>query len=122
MCQQYFSNTALALKGGSIRTILTIKKMIDFDIGAAIVSKGDDLIGLITERDILDRVLKVGRIPSNIVAKDIMSSPVISTEYSKQLIDMLKEMRSKKVRRLVVTEYGKLKGIITERRIFKALV
>ena len=104
------------------RVSSVIKKMIDFDIGAAIVSKGDDLLGLITERDILDRVFKAGSTPSKIFAKDIMSSPVISTEYSKQLIDMLKEMRSKKVRRLLVTKYGKLKGIVTERRLFKALV
>jgi CBS domain-containing protein len=98
-----------------------IEKMVYFDIGAAIVSNGDDILGLVTERDILERILMAGKSPSKIFTKDIMSSPVLSAEYSKKLMDMLNKMRSRKVRRLVITEYGKLKGIITERRIFEAL-
>jgi predicted transcriptional regulator len=50
-----------------------------------------------------------------------MSSPVTSVEQNMPLIEMLKLMREKKVRRLAVTFKGKLTGIITERRILEAL-
>jgi CBS domain-containing protein len=98
-----------------------IRRMVISDIGASIVVKDEKAIGLITERDILERVTGKGRDPSETFAKDIMSSPVATVEQNMSLIDILRMMQEKRVRRLVVTQDEKITGIVTERRILEAL-
>lgn len=99
-----------------------IQKMVTSDIGAVIVVEDDRPVGLITERDILARIKERARDPSKVFAKNIMSSPVVTVEYDQPLTGMLRMMRAKDIRRLAVTKNGKLKGIVTERRILNALV
>jgi len=99
-----------------------VNKMITGNIGAIIVASGGKPIGIITERDILERVIKGNKDPNKTKATDIMSSPIITIESNKTLTDALKIMREKRIRRLVVTRGGNLTGIITERRILDSLV
>lgn len=104
-------------------TILSVtQKMIAFDIGAVIVADGNKHYGLITERDILEKVVKTSKNPTKTFAKEIMSSPLETIEYNKSLVDVLKIMRDKKIRRLAATQKGKVIGIVTERRILAALI
>jgi CBS domain-containing protein len=98
-----------------------IQKMLQSDIGSVIIVDGENPIGLITEGDIVKRILDTKKITAEALAGKIMSSPVTSVEQNMPLIEMLKLMREKKVRRLAVTFKGKLTGIITERRILEAL-
>ena len=99
-----------------------VQKMITFDIGAIVVSEGDKNLGLITEKDILEKVSNASKNPSETYVKDIMSSPLATIEYSKSLVDVLKIMADKQIRRLVVTKEGKTVGIVTERRILGTLI
>ena len=99
-----------------------VQKMITFDIGAVVVSEGDKNLGLITEKDILEKVSNASKNPSETYVKDIMSSPLATIEYSKSLVDVLKIMTDKQIRRLVVTKEGKAVGIVTERRILGTLI
>ena len=109
-----------ALPSDSVSNL--VRKMITFDIGAVIVSDGDKHYGLVTERDILERVLEASKDPTKTLAKDIMSSPLTTVEYNKSLTDMLKIMHDKQIRRLAVIQEGEAIGIITERRILEALI
>lgn len=99
-----------------------VDKMVTRNIGAVIVASGGKPVGIITERDILERVVKIHKDPSKTRAADIMSSPIITIEFNKTLTDALKIMREKRIRRLGVTRGGNLTGIITERRILDSLV
>ncbi len=99
-----------------------VRKMITFDIGAVIVSDGDKHYGLVTERDILERVSEVSKDPAKTLVKDIMSLPLTTVEYNKSLTDMLKIMHDKQIRRLAITQEREVTGIITERRILEALI
>jgi CBS domain-containing protein len=99
-----------------------IQKMVASDIGAVVVVGRNGPLGLITEKDVLERTFQVGKDPSKTLARDIMSSPAASVDSSTSLIDMLKMMRDKDIRRLVVTQDKKPVGIVTERRILDALI
>ena len=99
-----------------------VQKMIASDIGAVIVADGDKPAGIITERDILERVFKPSKDPTKTFARDIMSSPITTVEYNKSLTDALQTMRDKQIRRLAVTQEGKIIGIVTQRRILDALI
>jgi len=109
-----------ALPSDTVSSI--VQKMITFDIGAVIVTDGNKHYGLITERDILERVLKTSKDPTKTFAKDIMSSPLKTVEYNKSLADVLEIMHYKQIRRLAATQKGKVIGIVTERRILAALI
>ena len=99
-----------------------IQKMVYSDIGAVIVSDHNELLGVITERDVLERVLQAGKDVSRTLARDVMSSPVATVEYGTRLTDVLMMMRKQQIRRLAVTRNGELVGVVTERRILDALV
>ncbi|MFC1802436.1 cyclic nucleotide-binding/CBS domain-containing protein [Thermoproteota archaeon] len=97
-------------------------KMITEDIGAVIVIEKDCPIGIITEKDILDRVVTPGKDVYETLAKDVMSKPVIVIEASSMLKEALELMKKKKIRRLVVMEEGSLVGLVTERRLLAKIV
>ena len=100
----------------------TVETMITSDIGAVIVREGNKLLGLITEKDILERVLEPGKDPANTFLGDIMSLPLEIVEHDRSLIDVLKIMQDRQIRRLAVIQEGEAIGIVTERRILEALI
>jgi CBS domain-containing protein len=91
--------------------------MVREDIGAVIVLDKGHPIGIITEKDILDRVVLPGRDVYKTLAKDVMSKPVISINANSMLKEALNQMKKKKIRRLAVLEDGILVGLVTERRL-----
>ncbi len=95
--------------------------MIREDIGAVIVMEEGRPLGIITEKDILERVLTPGKDAYKTLAKDVMSKPLISIESSQPVKEALRIMKEKKIRRLAVTEKGSLTGLITERRLLASI-
>ena len=92
-------------------------RMVEEDIGAVIVVDQERPIGIITEKDILDRVVVSGEDVYTTRATEVMSEPVISIEASSPLGEALELMRENGIRRLVVVEDGVLVGLVTERRL-----
>jgi CBS domain-containing protein len=98
-----------------------MEEMVSFDIGSIIILEGDEPVGIVTEKDIVRRVLKTERDILKTRAKDIMSSPLKTIEVSKTLEEALKIMAENNIRRLCVIKDGKLSGVVTQRRILYAL-
>ncbi len=98
-----------------------VDKMLTYDVGAVIVMSGGRPVGIITERDILERVVKAHKDPDKTYANAIMSSPIIFIDSGKSLGDALTTMRDKHIRRLAVLKGGNLVGIVTERRVLSFL-
>jgi CBS domain-containing protein len=96
--------------------------MISEDIGAVVVVEKERPVGIITEKDILDRVLTPGKDVYRTYAKDIMSKPVITIEVNNILKEALTLMQEEKIRRLVVLENNKIVGLVTERRVLAKIV
>ena len=109
-----------ALLSDSIATIA--EKMISNNIGAIVVMSGGAPAGIVSERDIVEKVVRARKDPAKTRAEDIMSSPIIPIESDKSITDALRLMRDRKIRRLAVTRKGALVGIVTERRLLDSLV
>jgi CBS domain-containing protein len=90
------------------------------NIGAAIVTKDFDVLGIVTERDIIERVALVKKDLSGLVAQDLMTSPVITINHDRTVEDALKIMKDNDIRRLVVVKGKKVLGLVTERRLLLA--
>ena len=92
------------------------------DIGAVMVVDEEKPVGIITERDLLERVMMAHKDASRTPAKDVMSKPVISIEADRSIKEALDLMQKHKIRRLAATEKGTLIGIVTERRLLRAFL
>ena len=97
-------------------------KMINENIGAVVVVEEGRAVGIITEKDVLRRVIMSGKDVYKTRAKDVMSKPIISIEADRPIKEALELMRKHKIRRLVVTENEALVGLVTERRLLGAIV
>ena len=107
----------------SVESTATVKEamdlMVEKDIGSAVVTRAGEMVGLLTERDILKKCC-----PNNqcavMKAQDIMSSPLVTIEADAAIGEAADLMAEKRIRRLMVTEGGKIQGIITERDVMRA--
>ncbi|HSV50179.1 MAG TPA: CBS domain-containing protein [Candidatus Acidoferrales bacterium] len=90
------------------------------NIGAAIVTNDLDVLGIVTERDIIERVAFGKKDWAGLVAQDIMTSPVITINHDRTVQDALKIMKDNDIRRLVVVKGKKVLGLVTERRLLLA--
>jgi signal-transduction protein with cAMP-binding, CBS, and nucleotidyltransferase domain len=88
----------------------------------AIVMKGGTPAGIITERDILYRVVARGLIPQQVKAKDVMSSPLESVEESAKAGEAIARMSRLGLRRLAVIRDGKLVGLVTQKAVVSGRV
>jgi CBS domain-containing protein len=88
------------------------------NIGCIIVNtEKDNPIGIITEKDLVERVIAKDIHPKAITAKQIMSTPLNTIDSDKSITDAARRMNLLNVRRLPVMHKGSLAGIITSKDI-----
>ena len=97
-------------------------KMINENIGSAIVVDKGRPVGIITEKNVLERVIMIGKDAYKTKAKDVMSKPLISIDADRPIKEALEIMRKNKIRRLAVIKNDSLIGLVTERRLLEAIV
>ena len=96
-----------------------IDAMMKENVGAIVVVEDNTPLGIVTEKDLLDRVINSKKDFELTSVKEIMSKPLISIESSQSVSDALKIMSEHDIRRLVITENGVLVGLTTERRLLE---
>jgi CBS domain-containing protein len=88
------------------------------DLGAVIVqNKAGKSIGIITERDIVKRVVAKNLKPDTVKAKEIMTTPLVTIEPEANITDAARRMTRLDIRRLGVIYKGNLVGIISSKDI-----
>ena len=97
-------------------------KMINENVGAVVVVDEGRAAGIITEKDVLERVIMREKDVYETRAKDVMSKPLVSIEADRPIKEGLELMQKNKVKRLAVTENGSLIGLVTEKRLLEAIV
>lgn len=95
------------------------KLMSEKKISCVIVKRGDEFSGILTDRDIIDRVVSKELDPGKIRVSEVMSSPLITISDEEAIEDAAKKMRDKGIRRLVVERNHEKVGIITESNIVR---
>jgi CBS domain-containing protein len=88
----------------------------------AVVVKDGEPIGIVTERDILYKVVAAGSNPSKVTVSDVMSFPVESIEDTSKVQDAISKMSKLGLRRLGVTRKGKLVGMVTQKAMVSGTV
>jgi CBS domain-containing protein len=89
------------------------RRMTRIEVGAIPVLDGDEIVGLITDRDIVLRVVGEKRSFDTPVS-EVMTAPVETCREDASVADIIFQMTDKQVRRiLVVDAQGKLGGIVS---------
>jgi diguanylate cyclase (GGDEF)-like protein len=95
-----------------------LKKMVEHQIGAVPILENGVAIGVITEKDVLKLASDKVSLQEHII--EHMSSPVISAQLETRLVDVVKTMNTRSVRRLVVEgDDGLSVGMITNRDLVR---
>lgn len=93
--------------------LAAIQKMADYNVGALCVVKGQDLVGVISERDYARKVVLKGRNSAETQVWEIMSSPVITVSPGDSISTCRMLMTERKIRHLPVVEQGQLVGMLS---------
>jgi CBS domain-containing protein len=90
-------------------------------VSSVIVMIGDDAVGMLTQRDILKKVIAQERDPKATKIEDVMSSPVMTVLPGDSVFSASKTMLDLDIRRLVIMDDKKVHGIITQTDVFRAV-
>ncbi len=91
------------------------------NVGSLVAVHKGKPVGIITERDIVEKIVARGVDASSVQIKEIMSKPLITVKSDTPIIEAIRTMQRKKIRRLVIVENQKLIGIVTQRDLLRAL-
>jgi CBS domain-containing protein len=96
-------------------------QMVNLKIGALFAAKADALVGVLTDRDIILRVVVEGRNSASVKVADVMSTTVFSCGEDDTIESVLAEMRERQIRRMpVYNADGHPVGVIAVSDLAKA--
>ncbi len=90
-----------------------VKAMSDCDVDYVIVVQSRKPTGIITERDVIVRMLTQGLDPSVVIARAIYTNPLVTIEETATVEEAAKLMKEWKIKHLPVTRNGKIAGMLT---------
>ncbi|HEX6303741.1 MAG TPA: CBS domain-containing protein [Anaerolineales bacterium] len=99
-----------------------LKKMAEKNIGALLVLEGEDLVGIISERDYARKVMLRGKSSMDTPVKDVMTPRVLYVRINQPIEDCMALMTDKRIRHLPVFDEDKLVGVISIGDVVKAII
>jgi CBS-domain-containing membrane protein len=120
----------LAQKGATIRAIApeatvyeAIERMDEWHVGALLVMRGEELVGIVSERDYTRKVILLGRASRETLVEEIMSADVITLRSDTSLGECLRVVTDRRIRHLpVVDAAGKVVGVLSIGDLVRAVV
>ena len=116
------SRNPVIIKLPSHSTVMTAAKlMAEHNIGAIMVMDTNKLVGIFTERDIVNRVVAAGLSPADTMISMVMTSNPIRLKSGESVYHALEVMKKNHIRHLPLEEDGEIIGMISIRDLFAAV-
>ena len=107
---------------GDAPVLEAIRLMAEHHIGAVLVMRGDELVGIASERDYARKVILQGRSSGDTPVSTIMSSPVVCVGPLESVNDCMATMTERHIRHLPVIEGGRVVGIVSIGDLVKEVI
>ena len=102
--------------------LAAIQAMADHHIGALLVLRGGELVGIVSERDYARKVILLGRSSAETPVWQIMTAPVIGVSPEDGVDTCMRLCTQKRVRHLPVIEAGRVVGVVSIGDLVKAVI
>ena len=99
-----------------------IRMMAERHVGALLVMQGDELTGIVSERDYARKVILKGRSSADTPVRDIMSTPVLTVQPEATVEKCMQLMTDHRVRHLPVVEGRRVVGMVSIGDLVKAVM
>lgn len=90
--------------------------MTDCNIGSLVITEDNLPIGILTDRDLMTKIVSKGRLPTTSV-RDIMSSPLIAAPPDETVMMIVDLMYTRNIRKVPIIDKHVVKGIVTTKDI-----
>lgn len=106
------SGEVIRIDGGA--TVFdAVKAMVEANVGALLITEGEKITGIFTERDYLRRIAVEGRRSRDTFVSDVMSSPVLAVTRETTVEEAMALMTDRRIRHAPVVDEGALVGMIS---------
>jgi len=119
----------LEAKGHTVHTIMpdasvlqALRAMADAGIGALLVMQGEQLVGVVSERDYARKVALMGRASASTTVREIMTAPAVTVAPDDSIEACMRLCTDSRVRHLPVLEHGRVVGVLSIGDLVKALI
>jgi CBS domain-containing protein len=99
-----------------------IRMMAEHHVGALVVMRADELLGIMSERDYARKVILLGRSSAHTSVQEIMTSPVVTVSPLSTLDECMRVVTLRRVRYLPVIEQGRVIGVVSIGDLIKAVI
>lgn len=89
------------------------REMINRAAGSVIITENGKAMGIITERDLVRGIIKEDKKPSEVKANELLSTPLLTIEPGKSIVEASEIMLKANIKRLPVLENGMVIGVIS---------
>lgn len=88
-------------------------------VGSVLISDDDGYAGIITDADIVRRVVAAGLDPNATPVEKVMTTPLLAIEADRSVVDANDIMDQERIRHLGVIEHGKIIGVLSVRDLLR---
>ena len=99
-----------------------IRRMAEYGVGALLVMRGEQLLGVVSERDYARKVILKGRSSSDTPVRQIMSAPVITVRADQSVAECMQLMTERRVRHLPVVQTDRVVGVVSIGDLVRSVV
>lgn len=107
---------------GDASVLDAIRLMADREVGSLLVMDGDELQGIVTERDYARKVILKGRASETTAVGEIMTPDVVTTTDKQTVNDCMSLMTERRIRHLPVVDEGRVIGLISIGDLVNAII